>query len=269
MEQLLQFLRSVQINPEVFGKSIIILAIGSLLLSSISRFAFGQKSTFSRAVSSALVILFVYAVAVIVYSIFPDLIRFIPTLPYVTINPTTLVLFSFSGSHYTLICSQVLSMMILAFLANLLDHCIPSVKNPFLWLLLKCVTVLGAIGLQLLCDHLIRQYLPWDLLLYAPAILLGMLIVLLLVGALKLIVGALLSTVHPLIGAFYTFFFSTFIGKSITKALLTTGILTALVLGLRYIGCISIAIAAPALIAYIPFALLLLFIWYVTNRILS
>ena len=41
------------------------------------------------------------------------------------------------------------------------------------------------------------------------AILLGLLILLLLVGALKIVIGALLATVNPRIGAFYTFFFAT------------------------------------------------------------
>ena len=54
-----------------------------------------------------------------------------------------------------------------------------------------------------------------------PGVLAGaVLTVLLLVGALKLVVGAVLATVHPLIGAFYTFFFATLVGKALTMCLL-------------------------------------------------
>lgn len=267
MEEILSTLRAVNVDPEVFLKSAAVLALGSLLLGSIGRFIFGKKSGFSHAVSSAIGILFVYAAAIVIYSAFTQLQAFIPSLPYVSFNGSSLVLFSFQGSHYTVICTQVLNMIILAFLANLLDSLIPSGKNIFLWLLSKCVTVIGAILLQLLVNWLLAKYLPQGLMTYAPTILLGLLILLLLVGALKLVVGAVLSTVHPLIGAFYTFFFATLVGKSITKAILTTAILTALVLALNYVGCTVISIASAALIAYIPLLIILALVWYMVNRV--
>ena len=99
-------------------------------------------------------------------------------------------------------------------------------------------------------------------------ILLALMVLLLLVGALKLIVGAVLATVNPLIGAFYTFFFATIVGKSLTKAILTAGILAGIVAALNYIGCFAVSIAAAALIAYIPLLIVLVVIWYVVSRIL-
>ena len=98
---------------------------------------------------------------------------------------------------------------------------------------------------------------------------LGMLLVLLLaVGGLKIVVGAVLSTVNPLIGAFYTFFFATLVGKSLTKAILTTAILAAIVLALTYVGVGAVSIAAAALVAYIPLLLVLLVVWYIVGRLL-
>lgn len=267
MEEILSALRSVHVDPEVFMKSALVLAIGSLLLGGIGRFVFGKRSGFSHAVSSAIGILFVYAVAIVVYSAFTEFVRFIPPLPYVQLDSSRLVLFQFEGTHYTVICTQVLNMIILAFLANLLDSWIPTGKNIFTWFFFKCVTVIGAIALQLLVNWLLAKYLPQGLMTYAPTILLGLLVVLLLVGALKFIVGALLSTVHPLIGAFYTFFFATLVGKSLTRAILTTGILTGLVYALGYVGCFAISIASAALIAYIPLLILLAVMWYLVNKI--
>lgn len=187
-------------------------------------------------------------------------------MPFVSFSDSSMNLFVFRNAHYTILCSQLLSMVILGFLANLLDSWIPSGKNIFLWLLSKCTTVIGAIILQLLVNWLIARYLPQGLITYAPVILLALLILLVLVGALKLLVGTILASVNPIIGAFYTFFFATLVGKAITKALLTTAFLTGIVLALNYIGCYSISIATVALIAYIPLVILLAFIWYMINK---
>ena len=84
----------------------------------------------------------------------------------------------------------------------------------------------------------------------------------------KVVVGAALATVNPLIGAFYTFFFATLVGKALSKAILTTGILAAIILGLNYIGVAAVSIASAALIAYIPFLLILIAIWYVVGALL-
>ena len=267
MEEIIAKLQEANVNPEVFVKASSILALGSLILGCIGRFVFGKKSAFFHAVSSSIGIIFVYAAVIVVYSVLPNLTKYIPEMPFVTFSESKMQLFSFQGSHYTIICTQLLNMVILAFLANLLDSCIPAGKNIILWLLAKCVTVVGAILLQLLVNWLIARFLPQGLIVYAPTILLGLLVLLLLVGALKFLVGAILTTVHPLIGAFYTFFFATLVGKSITKALLTTGILTGIIYALNYIGCYSISIASAALIAYLPLVILLAFTWYIINRI--
>ena len=268
MEEILSILRSVQVDPSVFLKTILVLAIGTLLLGLVGRFVFGMKSNFSHALSSSIGIIFVYAVAIVVYSAFKDLTKYIPPLPYVQFSGNSMTIFRFAGAHYTTICTQVLNMVILAFLANLLDSILPRGKNIFSWLFFKCLTVIGAIALQLLVNWIIAKYLPEGLVIYAPTILLGLLILLLLVGALKLVVGAVLTTVNPLVGAFYTFFFATVVGKALTKAVLTTAILTALVFALGYVGCTVISIASAALIAYIPLVILLALLWFAANKIL-
>jgi hypothetical protein len=184
----------------------------------------------------------------------------------VTISGDDLILFSFQNTHYTTICSEVLSMVILAFLVNLADGWLPRGKNIFSWVFFRCLTVVIGYILHLIVVGLFATYLPEGIVTYAPAILLGILILLLLTGALKIIIGALLSTVNPIIGGLYTFFFATVIGKQVTKAVLTTVILSALVIGLQYIGIHAISIASAALAAYIPLMLLLIVIWYVVCK---
>lgn len=268
MTDILSTLKSINIDPNVFLQSMLVLSVGTIVFGLIGRFAFGRHSMLSHSVSSAISIIFVYAAAIVVYCAIPSLIAYIPDLPYAGIDSGRLVLFSFSGAHYTDICTQILNMIILAFLANLLDTLVPNIKNFFGWFLMKLISVIGAIVLQLIVNMLIQRFLPAGLLTYAPTILLGLLILLLLVGALKILVGALLATVDPLIAAFYTFFFATLVGKALTKAVLTTAILTGAVVALGYIGCTAISIAAAALIAYIPLLIILLVVWYVINQLL-
>ena len=176
-------------------------------------------------------------------------------------------LFSFTNAHYTVLCSEILSMIILSFLVNIADGWLPRGKNIFSWVFFRCLTVVIGYLLHLIVVGLFATYLPEGIVTYAPVILLGLLVLLLLTGALKIIVGALLSTVNPIIGGLYTFFFATIIGKQITKAVLTTVLLTGLVIGLQYIGLGVISIASAALTAYIPVMILLVVLWYIVIRI--
>ena len=89
----------------------------------------------------------------------------------------------------------------------------------------------------------------------------------LLTGALKILVGALIATVNPVIAALYTFFFANLVGRQITKAVLTTAILSGIVMLLRYVGIIAISVISSALIAYIPLMLLLILLWYIVCKI--
>ena len=116
----------------------LILTIGSLIFGFIGRFAFGKKSVLSQSVSSAIGILFIYAVTVVIHSYDLDLKFLISSLPFVTIADDTLYLFNFSGAHYTTVCSELLSMIILSFLVNLADGWLPKGKNIFSHILIQC-----------------------------------------------------------------------------------------------------------------------------------
>ncbi len=268
METVFQMLKEINFNWDLFWKSAAILAVGSILLGAVGRFGFGKRSTLSHAVSSAIGILFIYAATVVIHSIGADWKTWTAPLPFVTFSGTQMTIFSFTSADYTVICSQILSMVILAFLANLIDTILPRGKHLLVWLFLRCLSVVLAMGLHLLVTWLFTTYLPEGLVIYAPTILLGLLILLLLVGALKIVVGAVLATVNPLIGAFYTFFFATIVGKALTKAVITTGLLCAIVFALNYIGLTAVSIASAALIAYVPLLLVLLIIWYVVGKLL-
>lgn len=267
MDFILNQLEQLGFDTPLFLRSALLLAVGSIILGAIGRFIFGKRSNIHCAVSSAIGILFVYAVTIVLHSAGAEFQRFIAPLPFVDIVGDQLHLFAFEGTEYPAICSQILSMVILAFLVNIIDSILPRGKSFFTWLILRILTVAGAIALHLLSIWLFDLLLPQGFMQYAPMILLALLVVLLLVGALKILVGAVLTTVHPLIGIFYTFFFANIVGKAITKAVLTTAILAGLVYLLGHIGVTVISIAQAALVAYIPLALILLAVWFIITRL--
>lgn len=271
MDAIVSFVESIVPSGfaiEAFLKCALTLFICFIALGLLGRLFFGKKSTLNRSVSSAISILFIYVVTVVIHSLGVNLAFLVSPLPFVTISGDYMSVFAFSGAHYTVICDHVLSMIILAFLANLSDGWLPTGKNVFSWIFFRCLSVLLAMILHLIAFAIIHSFLPEGLLVWAPVVLLGLLVLLLLVGCLKVVVGLVLSTVHPLIGILYTFFFANVVGKQITKAILTTGILVGVVYLMNYFGATAVFIASSALIAYIPFLLLLLVFWYIIGHLL-
>ena len=112
-----------------------------------------------------------------------------------------------------------------------------------------------------------QTYLPQGIVLYAPVILLGILVLMLLTGALKFLLGLLLATVNPLIGALYTFFFANIIGKQVTRSVLTTALLSGVLVMLQNLEIAGLSLAPEAMVAYIPFLLVLVPIWYLVSRL--
>ena len=266
MEFIAKYLPSVPFSLDSVWKAALILLLGTFLLSVFGRFIFGKRSALNNAVSSAIGILFIYAASVVLSSVGAQFSQFVAPLPFVTISGDKMALFSFANAHYTVVCTQLLSMIILSFLVNLADGWLPRGKNIFSWVFFRCLTVVVGYILHLVVVWLFSAYLPEGIVIYAPTILLALLILLLLTGALKILVGAVLATVNPIIGGLYTFFFATIIGKQITKAVLTTAILSGIVIGLHYLGIGVISIASAALVAYVPILILLIVLWYIVCK---
>ena len=158
-------------------------------------------------------------------------------------------------------------MVLLAFSVNLVDSWLPRGKNLFTWILMRALTVCLGLILHLIVLYLFNTYAPANIYAYAPGILLGILALLILTGALKLLVGVILVSVNPIVAALYTFFFANIFGKQITEAVLTTALLAALVYLLNYLGIFTILIIESALIVYIPFALILIALWFIANKV--
>ncbi len=271
MQTIIDFLQGfvpAAFNAAIFLKSAGVLLLSILLLAVLARIIFKKQSTLNRSISSAISILYIYAITVVVISFGVNLKFLLSPLPFIRIDGDYMRLLIYPTSDYQSICGQLLSMVILAFLANLADGWLPQGKNIFTWFFFRCLSVVIAMLLHLIVNAVLRAFLPEGLLIWAPVVMLGLLVLLLCVGALKLLVGALLTTVHPLIGILYTFFFANAVGKQVTKAMLTTALLGLLVYLLYVVGCTAIYIASTALAAYIPFLLLLLILWYLVSKLL-
>ncbi|MBQ4642243.1 MAG: hypothetical protein IJB47_06520 [Oscillospiraceae bacterium] len=267
MESIIRYFLDLGLDFVSFLKGSGILIVALLTIALLSRFIFGKRSTLSSAVSSAIGIIFIYALTIVLGNSGEQFQQFLAPLPFVNISGDSMQLFSFQAD-YTVLSSQLLSMVILAFLMNLADNWLPKGKRIFSWFFFRCLGVILAMILHLVVTGLFRTYLPEGLVTYAPTILLAILILMVLTGALKFLVGIILTTVNPLIAALYTFFFANIVGKQISKAVLTTGLLTVLVLALQKIGIVAISIGTAALAAYIPFLIILVLLWYLANKIL-
>lgn len=267
METIVNYFASNGIDFYGLLKTAGVLLLGSLLLGALGRFVFGKRSVLSNAVSSSIGILFIYVVTVLLNSAGVRYEKLIAPLPFVTIGQEYMGIYAFRGD-YAFVCSELLSMVILAFLVNLADRWLPKGKNIFSWTFFRALTVAIGYMMHLIVVYLFATYLPQGIVTYAPAVLLVLLLILLLTGISKILVGTILSaTVNPFIGAMYTFFFANMIGKLITRAVLTTAILAGLVYLLNHLGVMVIAIGTAALSAYIPFLIILIALWYLVNKV--
>lgn len=241
----------------------------SLILGLLSRIVLGKRSSLNHALSSVMGILFVYAATVVVYTFQPwNLEILLSPLPFVTFAGDYLILLPITDVQFPALCTQILSLIILAFLVNLIDTILPKGNNPISWYLMRFVTIGLCMILHLMVRWAFETYLPDVLVKYAPMVLLGILVFMLLSGALNLILGLFLATVNPFMGAMYTFFFSTVIGKQVSKAVFSTTIIAGVFWLMDWFGYTILAISAPALLTYIPLGLVLLGLWYLIGHVL-
>lgn len=262
MESIVSFFAGMGIDFWSFIRLAGILLLGALLLSGVNRFIFRKQTLLSQAVSSSIAIIFIYVVMVLILTIFQQLSFLVTPLPFASISRHSIQFFSFQGAGFTTIAAEVLSMIILAFLVSLIDSWMPKPKHLLKWTLWRVLTVALGFGVHYGASWLLHRYLPQGIVMYAPTILLVILLIMLLTGALRFLLGLLLVTVSPLIGALYTFFFASLIGKQVTKAVLTTGLLCGVLLLLEDMGITELSLMAGALVGYIPFLLVLVLVWY-------
>ena len=265
------FLTNLPANIDIISmmKFVGVFAFIILFIGLLGRVILGKLSSLNHSVSSAMGILFIYALTIVIYTFDPyALSKYLAPLPFVKFSGDVLHIFSFNGAEFTAICREILSMVILAFLVNLLDTWIPKGRKASVWFSFRFLTVLLAMVLHYLVKWAFNAFLPGVLVTYAPTILLCILGAMLFLGLANLILSLILTVVNPIIGALYSFFFSNIIGKQITKAVFTTVILSAVVFALNYFGYAAIGISAGVLGNYVPLIAVLLILWYLLGCVL-
>lgn len=244
-------------------------AAASLILGVLGRLVLGKRSSLNHSVSSAMAILLIYAVTIVVYTLKPwNLEMFLSPLPFVTFAGEYLIILPIHDTAFPALCTEILSMVILAFLINLVGTFMPKGESVLSWYLYRFFAVILCMGLHFGACWAFETFLPEVLVTYAPTILLFLLIFMVFSGVISLILGAILTLNSPFLGAMYTFFFSNVVGKQVSKAVFTTVILCVVVYLMGFFGYTVIAISAGALLTYIPLAVVLLALWYLLGHVL-
>lgn len=267
--ELVNQIQDISVSAIQYAKFLGILIFGILLISSLNRFLFGKKAQINKAVTSAMEILCVYVVNTVIFALGLQLQQFITPLPFVTMVEDYLLFFPLISAEFTDICYHVLKLLIIAFLVNLVNEFIPTGKKVFTWFLFRIITVVLSVVLIYFAEMALNTYLPHGFADIAPTILLCALVALVLLGSLKVFVGAALAFLDPIVAALYTFFFSNLIGRALAKAMVSTALLTGLVVALNYLGIVAIHIAANVLTAYIPLLAVILLLWYVVGHLFT
>ena len=241
----------------------------SLVLTVVGRLILGKHSSLNHCVSCAMGILFLYAVSIVLYSLNPwNIPESLNPLPFLIFAGEHILMISFQHSAFSVICHELLSLLILAFLMNLLDTFVPKGKSIVTWFFLRFLTAAAAMALHVLADWAFDTYLPHVLVTYAPVILLGVLLGTMLLGVVNFLLGVFLAVVDPILGAIYTFFFANIVGKQLTKAVITCLIICAVIFLLGQSGPTLILVSEQALVSYIPFGIVMLILWYIIGHLL-
>lgn len=253
--------------PATLEKSITLsalLIVFVLGLGLVFRLFFGRNCAVNRGISGFLEVLFIYAATVTVYTLKPwNLSQYLAPLPFAIFRGDILIVSYSACSTIPLLCSQLLSLIILCFIVHLLNFVLPRGRSFVPWLLMRAVCVVLAVGVDLAANWALNAFLPAVIAESAPVALITVLAVTLLVSLFNPLLCILFTAANPIVGLLYTFFFSNTIGKNLTRAVLSAGMVFALFYGMDYFECIVINITPGALLRYSPFALALLGVWYV------
>lgn len=242
----------------------LIISVFALGLGFVFRLFFGAHCLVNRSISGFLNVLFVYAVTVTVYTLRPwNLTQYLSPLPFAIFRDDILIITSSACSTLSLLCSQLLSLIILCFIIHLLNFVLPNGQSFLGWLLFRIIAVVLAIFLNLAANWALNTFLPDVIATSAPVILMAVLVVAILVSLFNPLLCILFTVANPVIGLLYTFFFSNTIGKNLTRAVLSAALTCALFYLMQYAGFSVIDITHRALLSYTPFAAALVGIWFV------
>ncbi|MCD7860015.1 MAG: hypothetical protein LUH51_07650 [Firmicutes bacterium] len=266
MDSILAFLQNLlpaDFDISSFSLTAASICLAALAIAGLGRLIFGKCCLLCRSVSALIGILFIYVLTVTIHTLSLNLEFLLSPLPFVSISGQTLQILSIAGADYTAVCGEVLSMLVLAFLVNVLNGFLDRGKRVLSWLCFHVLAVVLGMAVHTAVSYLARTLLPADIPTYAPAILLGILVIAFILALLKLIFGVVFA---PLV-AVWGFFFDSTGGQYLSRAMLTTALFTGGIYALGCFGCTALNVGESALGAYVPFLAVLLGLWYLIGKI--
>lgn len=250
-----------------FVKVILPMGLVCFALGLVFRLLLGKKSSLNRAITSSIAIIVSYVTVLISHSFEARLDNVVNALPLITLEGTTVTVGTFAGLDIPGICRLLFPVVILSFVTNLIEYMIPKGKNIFLWLLTRVLVVILSVSGYILAMTLLNFLVPAQWLQWLPMLLLAVLGLSFLLGVLKLLLGLVLSAINPVIAACYAFFFGHSVGKSMSRSLLTTLVLSGLVLLLNHLGYTQLDLAGIDPGVFAPGGIIMLIVWYIICRI--
>lgn len=238
-----------------------------LLFGFVFRVLMGAHCTPNRVISGSIGVLFVYAVTIFIYTLDPwRFSQYLSPLPFAIFRRDILIITSLGSDSFSLLASQVLSMLILCFIVHLLYYFLPTGRKLFSWLFWRVLSIGLAIFLNLAANWVLNSFLPDVVAAYASTAVIIILAAAFLIGLFNPLLCVIFTFVNPVFGLLYTFFFSNIIGKQLTKAVFSAGVLCLSFYIANYFGYGVLDITSQALLSYVPFLAALAGVWFLFDR---
>lgn len=238
-----------------------------LILGFLFRILFGKKCLFNQTISTSFGIFFVFIVSIVVYTFKPwNIDQYLSPLPFAFFHKDILLILPFADSGNSVICHEMLFMVILCFIVHLLFTILPKGKKLFTWFLSRFISVILAIFLNLCIKWFCTSFFSAEIVEYAPTVILILLGASLLIGLFNPLLCVITTILNPVFGLFYTFFFSNIIGKQLMKAVVSCLFVCFIFYLMEYYGYSVIPITQEAVLSYIPFGIVSLIIWFLFDK---
>lgn len=250
------------------AEAALIFAVILFAAGAVFRISLGKGSNWTRALCAAVIVLLVYLTEVLLQLFLPQIRTQLPHLPFVYVDQQRFLLGNLERLSEPALFGGLVRLMILSFLVNLLDDFLPKGESFGNWCLWRGVLVVLALALYNFICPILEAAMPALFTVWAKPLILGCWIMILLSGAVKVLMGLILTVVNPLVGIVYAFFFSHKVGSQMSKAILTTLILTAVIAVLNHLEVLVFAFGSFSPAVYAPACVITVVTIYLFDRFL-
>lgn len=244
-----------------------LMAAGVCIFGGILRLICGKNSNLVRSVSACVSLLLIYLTTILLFVLAPVIRENMAQLPFVTITDEEFSLWNIAKMSLPELYGPTLKLFILAFLVNLLETVLPQGEKPLSWYGFRLLTVVASLAFYTLLVTLVEAIAPEVFGEWAIWVLLGLWVLILLTGLIKLLT-AVLAAVNSVVAALYAFFFVHIFGKQFSKSILTTVLSMGLLVLLYRLGFDSFAFESFSLASYGPACVIALLSLYLFGKLL-